>query len=70
MANTTNEYRQKLKVTYKSMYGKDLVKELKSETSGNFEDAIVAMFETPIDFDCITLNKAMKGLGKINLFIF
>ena len=63
IANRTNEYRQQLKVAYKSSYGRDLIKDLKSETSGNFEDAIVALFETPIDFDCITLYKAMKGAG-------
>ena len=63
IANRTNAYRQQLKVTYKSMYGKDLVDELKSETSGNFEDAIVALFYTPIDYDCYSLMKAMKGFG-------
>lgn len=63
IANRTNEHRQKLKLTYKTMFGKDLITELKSETSGCFEDAIVALFETPIDYDCISLRTAMKGLG-------
>ena len=63
IANRTNAYRQQLKVTYKSMYGRDLVDELKSETSGNFEDAIVALFYTPVDYDCYSLMKAMKGAG-------
>lgn len=63
IANRTNAYRQRLKVQYKSMYGKDLMEELKSETSGNFEDAIVALFEEPLVFACNTLRKAMKGAG-------
>lgn len=52
-----------MKVQYKQMFGRDLVDDLKSETSGNFEDAIVALFYPPIDLDVETLYKAMKGLG-------
>jgi hypothetical protein len=63
IANRKNQYRQDLKVKYKSMFGKDLIKELKSETSGDFENAIVALFETPTDYDCISLRKAIKGAG-------
>lgn len=63
IANRKNEVRQKLKLVYKTMYGSDLIEDLKKETSGNFEDAIVALFETPTDFDCITLRNATKGLG-------
>ena len=63
LANRTNEYRQQLKITFKTMFGRDLIKDLKSETSGNFEDAIVALFYTPVDYDCYSLNHAMKGAG-------
>ena len=63
IANRKNKYRQDLKVKYKSMFGKDLVDELKKETKGDFENAIVALFYTPIDYDCNSLKKAMKGAG-------
>ena len=42
------------------MFNRNLMKDLKDETSGHFEDAIVALFETPLDYDCISINKAIK----------
>merc|ERR1712170_26787 len=45
------------------MYGKDLVKELKSETSGSFKTILEGLCQTPAEFDADQLRKAMKGLG-------
>lgn len=63
VCNRTNEDRQKIKVAFKSAYGKDLETELKKELSGKFEDAVVALFDPPTDYDCNQLRKAMKGAG-------
>lgn len=63
IANRSNEYRQKLKVEYQKKYKKDLVEHIKSETSSDFEDVCVALFDTPLDYDVKLLEKAMKGLG-------
>lgn len=63
IANRTNAQRQKIKLTYKSAYGRDLIADLKSELHGNSEDATVALFDTPIEYDVNQLKKAMKGLG-------
>ena len=63
IANRTNAQRQKIKLAYKSAYGRDLIADLKSELHGNFEDATVALFDTPIEYDVNQLKKAMKGLG-------
>ena len=63
VANRTNAQRQKIKLLYKSSFGRDLVEDLKKELSGNFEDAVVALFYEPIEYDCHQLRKAMKGLG-------
>lgn len=63
VCNRTNEQRQKIKLMYKTAYGKDLMVDLKKELSGKFEDAVLALFETPIDYDCLQLRAAMKGLG-------
>ncbi len=63
IANRPSAYLSGLKAIYKGMYGKDLIDELKSETSGDFEDAIVAKFSDQIEFACINLRKAMKGAG-------
>ena len=36
---------------------------MKKELSGNFEDAVIALFYDPVEYDCYQLRKAMKGLG-------
>lgn len=55
--------RQDIAKAYKSLYGRDLVEDLKKELGGKFEDAMVALFTEPIEYDCQELKKAMKGAG-------
>ena len=55
--------RMQIKEAYKSSYGKDLIKDLKSELSGNLEDGVVALFTDPIEYDASELYGAMKGIG-------
>ena len=40
-----------------------MIKDLKSELSGNFENIIVAFLEEKIKYDAHCLRSAMKGLG-------
>ena len=63
ICSRNNLQRQEIKRYYISLYGRDLIKDLKSELSGNFENVVVAMFQTPAEFDAESLYKAMKGLG-------
>ena len=63
IANRTNRERMAMIESFKRQFNRDLLKDLKSELSGKFEDATLALFKDPIDYDCYTLNKAMKGAG-------
>ena len=59
----TNAQRLEIVKAYKSAYGRDLLADLKSELHGKFEDAMIALFTDPIEFDADELRKAMKGAG-------
>ena len=63
IANRTNRERMAMIDSFKRQFNRDLIKDLKSETSGKFEDTILALFQDPVSYDCWSLNKAMKGLG-------
>ena len=62
-ANRTNSQRQAIKQAYKSTFGRDLIDDLKSELHGKFEDAMVALFTEPIEYDADQLRASMKGMG-------
>lgn len=55
--------RLQIGLMYKTMFGRDLRQDLKSETSGHFEDAIKRMMYDRPHFDAYSIRKAMKGLG-------
>ena len=63
VTHRSNEQRQYISQEYFRQFKKSLYDDLKSELSGNFEDAVIALFYTPEDYDCYQLRKAMKGLG-------
>jgi annexin A7/11 len=48
---------------YQARYHTDLVKHLESETSGDFEEALVHVARGPLLGDCHALKAAMKGVG-------
>jgi hypothetical protein len=63
LANRTSQQRVEIRNKYKALFGKDLIKELKSELSGSFEDAIVAMMYSQVEYDAYMLYKAMDRIG-------
>ncbi|XP_059802216.1 annexin A7-like [Hypanus sabinus] len=63
VANRSNDQRQKIKLAFKTLYGKDLIKDLKSELSGNMEEIIIALFMPTTYYDAWSLRKAMEGAG-------
>lgn len=59
----SNAFRQRIKSAYRAKYNKDLAEDLKSELSGDFEDTLIALLETPIDYDVLQLRSAVSGAG-------
>ncbi|NXT38713.1 ANXA4 protein, partial [Pelecanoides urinatrix] len=55
--------RQQVLITYKSSIGRDLIDDLKSELSGNFERVIVGMMTPTTMYDVHELRRAVKGAG-------
>ncbi|CAE45742.1 Annexin [Caenorhabditis elegans] len=63
LCQRTNWQRQEISKAFKVMYGKDLIKELKGELHGDFEDLILALMDAPAIYDAKQLHRAMEGLG-------
>ena len=52
-----------LREAYNTSQRRDLIKDLKSETSGYFEDGLTGLARGPLDQDCHTVYEAIKGAG-------
>ncbi|XP_076004051.1 annexin A5b isoform X2 [Genypterus blacodes] len=59
----SNAQRQEIKAAYKTLFGKDLIDDLKGELGGNFETLIVALMTPPKEYDVTLLRNAIKGAG-------
>jgi len=62
---TSHKTKERLKIrqAYEEKYNKKLLEDLKSELSGKFEDAMLALFKDPVEYDAECLYLAMKGAG-------
>uniref|UniRef100_A0A0L8IGR7 Annexin n=1 Tax=Octopus bimaculoides TaxID=37653 RepID=A0A0L8IGR7_OCTBM len=63
LAYRSSPQRQEILKKFKTMFGKDLVAELKSELSGNLCECVKSLCMAPAEFDAKHLRNAMKGLG-------
>ncbi|XP_058505720.1 annexin A6 isoform X1 [Solea solea] len=63
VAQRSNAQRQEIRQSFKSLLGRDLMKDLKSELSKNLERLIIGLMMTPADFDAKMMRKAMEGAG-------
>jgi annexin A7/11 len=63
LCRRTNAQRIEIARTYKTGYGKDLIDDIKSETSGNFENTLVALLSPTMELYARELYEAMYGGG-------
>uniref|UniRef100_A0A8C5QZZ7 Annexin n=1 Tax=Leptobrachium leishanense TaxID=445787 RepID=A0A8C5QZZ7_9ANUR len=63
LGSRSSKQRQQISLSFKTAYGKDLIKDLKSELSGHFERAILAMMKAPSMYDAQEISDAIKGAG-------
>ncbi|XP_054031257.1 annexin A4 [Dryobates pubescens] len=63
LTNLNSAQRQQVLITYKSTIGRDLIDDLKSELSGNFERVIIGLMTPTTMYDVHELRRAMKGAG-------
>jgi len=52
-----------LKEAYTQLHQRDLIKDIESETSGNYKHALKSFLMNPAEFDAYELHDAMAGLG-------
>ncbi|XP_050070563.1 annexin B10-like [Anopheles maculipalpis] len=63
LCSHSNQQRQQISEAFQRDLGRDLLKDLKSELSGKFEDVIVGLMMPPVNYLCKQLYKAMDGIG-------
>nr|XP_020460724.1 annexin A11-like isoform X2 [Monopterus albus]XP_020460725.1 annexin A11-like isoform X2 [Monopterus albus] len=63
LGNRSNKQRAPIVTAYKKTYGKDLIKELKSELNGPLEKLVVAMMMSPANYDAYLVKGAIQGVG-------
>lgn len=63
LGSRSSKQRQQILLSFKTAYGKDLIKDLKSELSGNFEKTVLALMKSPVVFDAYEIKDAIKGAG-------
>jgi len=59
----SNAQRQEIKVLYAQMFGEGLEDALKSELGNHYEDVVLALFKTSVEYQASEIHDAIKGLG-------
>ena len=59
----SNKQRQGIYSKFKTLYGRDLIEDLKSELSGDIKNFMVALMRPADEYDASEIKRAVKGLG-------
>ncbi|XP_072120732.1 LOW QUALITY PROTEIN: annexin A6 [Mobula birostris] len=63
LTSRSNAQRQQIYTSYKTLYGRDLIEDLKYELTGKFERLIVGLMKAPAEYEAKELRDAIQGLG-------
>ncbi|XP_075006350.1 annexin A5 [Calonectris borealis] len=63
LTSRSNAQRQEIASAFKTLFGRDLVDDLKSELTGKFETLMVSLMRPTYIFDAHALKHAIKGAG-------
>lgn len=63
LCKRTYAQRQEISLVYKTSYGKDLTKNIESETSGDFRTLLVALLTKPMVIEATHLKESVQGFG-------
>ncbi|XP_053559581.1 annexin A5 isoform X2 [Bombina bombina] len=63
LTSRSNAQRQEISVAFKTLFGRDLVADLKSELTGKLENVSVALMTPSCMYDAYELRHAIKGAG-------
>jgi hypothetical protein len=63
LCKRTSQQRQELLINYKTSYGKDLLKNIESEVSGNFQRLFKSLMRTPAQLVAKDFMNSIDGLG-------
>ena len=60
---------ESVKDAFKQNHKRDLMKDVHSETSGDFRESLEAILRGPLEQDCYTLRQGLKGIGTKEEFL-
>lgn len=63
LCKRTFAQRNEISQVFKTSYGKDLIRNIESETSGNFRQVLVALLQRPMVVEAIHLRESVAGMG-------